>query len=186
VANYRSQRETLKSVASALKQAAIPFALAGGYAVWARGGPESAHDVDFVVKPEDAKSAQATLTQNGLDDHFASEDWLFKVCRDDVVVDVIHRLPMGPVDDELLGRCDTLSVDSVAMPVMDATDLVIARMKAFSVQSCDFAPVLGFARTLREQVDWSRVRSTTGDDPFGRAFLLLLESLEVIDASPVR
>ena len=42
---------------------------------------------------------------------------------------------------------------------------------------------LGFARALREQVDWDRVRRETKDDPFARAFLGLLESLNVIEAA---
>jgi hypothetical protein len=42
-------REALKLVAVTLKEGDAPFALAGGYALWARGAPESEHDVDFVV-----------------------------------------------------------------------------------------------------------------------------------------
>ena len=33
--------------------AALPFALAGGYALWAHGAPESENDVDFVIAEED-------------------------------------------------------------------------------------------------------------------------------------
>ena len=33
------------------------FALAGGQAIYARGGPESGHDVDFVLREEDAERA---------------------------------------------------------------------------------------------------------------------------------
>ena len=46
-AEYQQQREVLKSVATTLKAATVPFALTGGYAIWARGGPESERDVDF-------------------------------------------------------------------------------------------------------------------------------------------
>ena len=42
-------QETLKRSAAALRDAEIPFALAGGLAVWARGGPESDHDLDFLA-----------------------------------------------------------------------------------------------------------------------------------------
>ena len=52
-----SLREALKRVAVTLKQAEVPFALAGGYAAWARGGPEPDHDVDFVVTEADAEPA---------------------------------------------------------------------------------------------------------------------------------
>src|SRR5690348_10089175 len=39
--------EALKRGASVLKAADIPFALAGGFAVYAHGGASSDHDVDF-------------------------------------------------------------------------------------------------------------------------------------------
>ena len=42
------------------------------------------------------------------------------------------------------------------------------------------APHLAVARSLREQVDWDRVRTETKDSPFAAALLLLLERLEVI------
>jgi hypothetical protein len=182
VPNFQEQREVLKSVATTLKRASIPFALAGGYAVWARGGPESTHDVDFVVRPEDAEVARTALLGNGHEHYTSTEDWLDKVALDGVVVDVIHRLPIGDVDDALLERCDEISVDSVRMQVMSATDLLLCRVLAFSEHACDFSGPLGFARALREQVDWQRVRREADHDPFGRAFLGLLESLEVIDA----
>lgn len=185
MATYQEQREVLKSVATALKQSALPFALAGGYAVWARGGPESEHDVDFAIRPADAQTVRACLLGVGLEEVRSSEDWLSKVGRDGVVVDLIHRLPIGDVDDDLLARCTSLSVDSVRMPVMSATDLLLCRILVFGAHSCDFSPVLGFARALREQVDWERVRREAKADPFARAFMQLLESLEVVDGRPV-
>lgn len=179
--DFQNQREMLKSVATALKAASIPFALAGGYAVWARGGPESTHDVDFVVTPSSAEPAMAVLIESGHQAYPSNEDWLNKVTREGVVVDVIHRLPIGDVDDDLLARCDEVSVDSVRMPVMSATDLLSCRVLAFSEHSCDFGPVLGFARALREQVDWPEVRRRAHADPFAESFLVLLELLGVIE-----
>jgi hypothetical protein len=70
------------------------------------------------------------------------------------------------------------------MPVMCATDLLMCRMLAFTEHSCDFGPVLGFARALREQVDWEVVRERTLHNPFAAAFLQLLESLDVTDHRP--
>jgi hypothetical protein len=52
-------------------------------------------------------------------------------------------------------------------------------MLAFTEHSCDFGPVLSFARALREQVDWELVRDRTQANPFAEAFLMLLESLEI-------
>src|SRR3954469_1464680 len=72
-------REALKSVAVALKRSGYPFALIGGYAVWARGGPEPDHDVDFMVAADDAAQVADALAEAGLCVVQPPEDWLFKV-----------------------------------------------------------------------------------------------------------
>ena len=46
--------DTMKLAGGTLNDAAIPWALGGGLACWARGAPETEHDVDFLVRPEDA------------------------------------------------------------------------------------------------------------------------------------
>ncbi|MFP5347829.1 MAG: nucleotidyltransferase domain-containing protein, partial [Actinomycetes bacterium] len=83
--------EALKSVAVALKEDAVPFALAGGYAVYARGGADSRHDVDFVVREEDVAKARQALESRGIAVLDPPEDWLFKARVDSAQVDVIFR-----------------------------------------------------------------------------------------------
>lgn len=73
-------------MATTFKPAGVPYALAGGYAVWARGGVESTHDVDFIVDETQASAAAALLEENGFDHVECPEDWLLKVGRDRVVV----------------------------------------------------------------------------------------------------
>lgn len=180
VPEFQEQREVLKSVATSLKRESIPFALAGGYAVWARGGPESEHDVDFIVRPDDADAVRKILIRDGHDPVESSEDWLDKVGLNGILVDVIHRLPIGEVDEALFERCDLVSVDSVRMLVMRPTDLLLSRLLALGENSCNFAPLLGWSRSLREQIDWPTIRQDTAGSPFARAFLGLLEDLEVI------
>ncbi|NYI77473.1 nucleotidyltransferase family protein [Nocardioides panzhihuensis] len=176
---FQRQREVLKRVGATLKAAEIPFALAGGYAVWTRGGPESTHDVDFVLPRSLAEKAVQVLLENGMDAVAAPEDWLVKVGRDTVVVDLIHRLPTGPVDEDLLGRCDELPVDSVTMPVMSATDLIVSRMLALSEHACDLSPILGCGRALREQIDWRLVRQEAKRSPFAQSAVGLLDALDI-------
>ena len=58
-------RETMKKVAATLKGSNVPFALSGGYASWARGGPEPTHDVDFVLLEGDVPHALQVLEGRG-------------------------------------------------------------------------------------------------------------------------
>lgn len=174
-------REALKRVAVVLKQSGLPFALAGGYAVWARGGPEPDHDVDFVVAEEDAVRAASELADHGLQVVQPPEDWLFKVFTDEVMVDVIHRDATTPAQRSMFGDADEIEVISVVMPVLSATRLLVHKLHAMDEHYCDFGRMLPVARALREQVDWPRVREETADNDFAYAFLVLLERLAVID-----
>jgi hypothetical protein len=177
-------REALKRVAVALKESGIPFALIGGYAVWARGGPESEHDVDFLVAAEDAPAAAAALADAGLDVQQPPEDWLFKVYTDGAMVDIIHRHSGEPAQRSTVEDAEEFEVLSVSMPVLAATELLAQKLSAMDEHMCDFAAVLPVARALREQVDWSRVRRETKGNDFAAAFLFLAERLGIVEAAP--
>lgn len=175
-------REALKRVAVTLKQGDVPFALAGGYALWARGGPEPEHDVDFVVAEDDAPQAAELLAAEGLDVVQPPEDWLFKVFVDGAMVDLLFRTNGVPVQREVLTHVDQIEVESVQMPVLSATELMGQRLNAMEEHACDFGRTLPVARAVREQVDWEQVRADTAANDFAVAFLVLLERLGVIDA----
>ncbi|WP_101526266.1 nucleotidyltransferase family protein [Nocardioides houyundeii] len=173
-------REALKRVAVALKEIGLPFALAGGYASWARGGPEPEHDVDFVVAEEDAPQVASLLAERGFQVVQPPEDWLFKVFTDDVMVDVIHRDATIPAERAMLADADHIEVISVVMPVLPATRLMVQKLHAMDERYCDFGRLMPVARALREQVDWDVVRAETDDNAFAVAFLFLLERLSII------
>jgi Uncharacterised nucleotidyltransferase len=181
VAEQADLREALKRVAVALKQSGIPFALIGGYAVWARGGPEPDHDVDFMVAEDDAPAAADWLASEGFQVVQPPEDWLFKVFTDDTMVDVIHRDAGLPATREVVEDADDLEVLSVQMPVLSATELIVHKLMAMDEHTCDFGRQLPVARALREQVDWLRVRDETRTSAYAEAFVYLLERLEIID-----
>ena len=173
-------REALKRVAVALKETGIPFALIGGYAVWARGGPEPDHDVDFLVADADAAKAAERLAEVGFRVEHPPEDWLFKVYTDDSMVDVIFRDSGLPAERNVVQEADQIEVLSVEMPVLSATELLVQKMNAMDEHYCDFAKMLPVARALREQVDWDQVRDETHESDFAATFLFLLERLDII------
>ena len=55
----------LKKAAAALREAQVPFFLAGGLASWARGGPPLEHDVDFMIMEQDVERAADALAAAG-------------------------------------------------------------------------------------------------------------------------
>jgi putative nucleotidyltransferase-like protein len=179
--------EALKAIAAAFKADRVPFALAGSYAVYARGGARSLHDVDFVVPAEAIAAATSSLERRSFQVEQPPEDWLIKVYVGDVCIDVIHCLSSGQVTPELLARASELPVESVIMPVLSATDLLIGKLMALSEHSCDLEPVLAVARSLREQIDVATVRGACQGHPYAEAALFLIRKLEVLpDLEEVR
>lgn len=179
--------EAAKKVGAVLKKAGHRFAVAGSVAVYAQGGSALGglqHDADFCVLPEDAEAVAAALREAGLTVRVPPEDWLLKTTCFGQEVDIIFELAHGPVTAELLARAEELPVDSVRMPVLSATDLLVGLNAAFSEHHCDFGAVLPVARSLREKVDWRDVRRRCGDEPMPAAFLFLLERLDVIAPAP--
>jgi hypothetical protein len=171
---------TLKRVAAILKQAEIPFALGGSFAVYAHGGHSSDHDVDFLLRKQDAEAALEALVAAGFTAERPPEDWLVKVYDEGRLVDLIYRPVESPVTDETLADTVVRPVNAIHMPVLSASTLMVHKLLSFSQHHCDFARGLPLARSLREQIDWARVRRETAHSPYAEVFLILLDRLGVV------
>lgn len=172
--------ETMKRSAAALRDAKVPFLLGGGLAAWARGGPPTDHDVDFLLRERDVERAQEALAGAGLRLERPPEGWLVKAWDGDVLVDLIFRPAGGAVGDEHFERATTLEVSALSMQVASIEDVLAAKLLALSEQEPDFGPVLEIARSLREQIDWDEVRDQVEQTPFGAAFFTLVERLGIL------
>lgn len=172
-------RDALKRAASALKAQGPEFALAGSYALWVHGGPEPVHDVDFIVAEDDAETAAKTLEEAGFLIDRPPEDWLFKACAGDVVVDVLHRLNGVPVEAAVIRSAGVVEVLAIAMPVLPPTLVVTEKLSSLHEHHCDFAALIPGVRAVREQVNWNQVRTLTAGNDFAAAFLFLTDRLGI-------
>jgi hypothetical protein len=179
---FENLLQTLKKSAGALRDADVAFALGGGLAVWARGGPRTEHDVDFFVKEEDAERAQQALVGAGLRAETPPEGWLLKAWDGEILVDLIYEPRGGPVDDDLLSRAAEMDVYAVTMPVASLDDVLVTKLLALNEQNLDYSGVLEMARAVREQLDWDAVRRRCDDSPYAKAFLVLVEELGIASA----
>jgi hypothetical protein len=172
---------TLKKTAGALRDAGVPFMLGGGLAAWARGGPESDHDLDLMLKPEHADEALDVLAGAGMRPERPPEDWLYKAWDENgVMVDLIFE-PVGlRIGDEAFARAGVLEVEAVGMHVMALEDVLVTKLLALDEQALDFGGILPIARSVREQVDWEDVRGRTEGSPYAAAFFTLVEELGIV------
>lgn len=173
--------ETLKKAAGALREEGIPFLLGGGLACWARGGPASDHDLDLMVKEEDADRALDVLTRQGLRPERPPEGWLYKAWDDEVLVDLIFHPTGIEITDEVFERGEELEVVATRMRVMALEDVFVAKLLVLDEHNLDYESLLEMARPVREQVDWDAVRRSTADSPYANAFFTLVEGLGVVE-----
>ncbi|WAL63605.1 nucleotidyltransferase family protein [Amycolatopsis cynarae] len=179
----RALLRTLTKVVTTLSAEEVEFAVAGGLAVYARGGPPSEHDVDIFLLEQDVETATRALVAAGMRPEDPPENWLRKVYDGNVLVDLIFRPNYRGNMAELLARAEPLRIGPALAPVLDATDLMVDKLLVLTAHRCDFTPLLPIARGLREQIDWDRVAAETAGSPYAQAFLTLVEGLSVAEVT---
>src|SRR4051795_1594434 len=172
--------QALKKAAAALREADIPFLVGGSLASWARGGPETRHDLDLMIRPQDVEAAVAALQAAGLRPEDPPEEWLVKAWDGDVLVDLIFAPKGMAMTDEVIARGEVLSVLGMEMRVMALEDVLVTKLMALSEHSLRYESLLPISRALREQIDWDDVRARTVSSPFARAFFVMLEGLGIL------
>jgi len=177
---FSDLEHTLKKSAAALREADVPFLLGGSLASWARGGPETQHDLDLMLKPADVDRAVDALTAAGMRFEDPPEEWLVKAWDGDTLVDLIFCPKGTEVDDDLIERGEVMSVLGMEMRVMALEDVLVTKLMALSEHALRYESLLSIARALREQVDWESVRSRTAESTWARAFFVMLEGLGIL------
>jgi hypothetical protein len=154
---------------------------AGSFAVYAHGGHSSDHDVDFLIRERDKERILEVLAEAGFTvKQPPRTGWSRCSTTTAGLADLIYRPVEAPVTDETLHDTEQLSVESIFMPVASATQLMIHKLLSYTQHYCDFATGLPIARSLREKIDWDRVREETAKSPYAEAFLVLLDRLDVV------
>jgi hypothetical protein len=181
---FEEMVDAMKDAVAVLQTHDIPFVLGGGLAAWARGGPRSEHDVDLLVREEDADEVLDAFEQAGMRTERPPEGWLVKAFHPNgTLIDLIYSPAGGPITDESIGRAPVLEVMALRVRVSSLEDLMTTKLLALNEQEPAFGGVLELARALREQVDWDDVRARTDTSPFARAFFTLVEGLGIVESS---
>jgi hypothetical protein len=180
---FPSIEASLKKAVAALREAEVPFLLAGSLAVWARGGPETRHDLDFVVKEGDVERAVEVLADAGMRPEKPPEEWLWKAWDGEILIDVIFR-PRGlEVTDEVIARGENLHVLGITIPVMSIEDVLATKLLALHEHQLDYTGMVRIARAVREQIDWRYLRDRTKGSPYATAFFVLCEELGIAEGA---
>jgi hypothetical protein len=88
-----------------MEKEAIPYALIGGIASSGYGRPRWTHDIDLLVRPEDAQRTLIAFARQGFATEKTDARWLYKAFKYRVMVDVIFRSTGGiHLDNEMVSR----------------------------------------------------------------------------------
>ena len=132
--------ETMKKAAATLDAAGVQVLLGGGLAAWARGGPTTDHDVDFLVREEDAERGLEALADAGMLVERPPEGWLYKAWDGDTLVDLIFRPSGGAVDDAMFARAAAIDVMAQTLRVASIDDVLATKVLALTSRTRTSGP----------------------------------------------
>lgn len=173
-----SLRESMRCVAALLRSNDLPYALAGSMAVWARGGPDVYHDIDFVVLENDVEQMLDIMRAAGMKTDRPPPEWLCKTWDGGNLIDLIFR-PAIISSQTAIENAEDLVVQSMRMPVMTVDDVVIMKLGAMTEQHMDYTYLLQLTRSTREQLNWDYIERMTKDSIFAEAFLVLARGIGI-------
>jgi len=111
------------------------------------------------------------------------EQWLRKAWDGDILVDLIFEPSGIRIDDEVIARGEQMSVEAMQVRVMDLDDILTTKLLALDEHSADYRDLILITRSLREQIDWEKLRERTASSPFAVAFFALADGLEISPAT---
>src|SRR5690348_2765757 len=177
---FHELEQTLKKAGAALRDAGIEFLLGGSLASWARGGPETRHDLDLMIRPDAREQATEALKAVGMRIEDPPEEWLVEAWAGDILGELIFRPQGVEVDDEARARGEVMAVLGMDIRVMAIDDVLVTKLMALTEHSLRYESLLPIARAVREQVHCPDVRARTAASPFARAFFVMPEGLGIV------
>jgi hypothetical protein len=92
----------LREAVETVEKAGFPFLVLGGLASSLVGRARWTHDIDFLVRPEDALDVLEALRGAGFTTEETDPVWIYKAFKDDIMVDIIFMV-MGGIylDDDM-------------------------------------------------------------------------------------
>jgi len=145
----------LREAVEAVDRAGYAFLVLGGLASSLVGRPRWTHDIDFLVRPDDARDVLEALRGAGFTTEETDPIWIYKAFKDDVMVDVIFMV-MGGIylDDEMESRSIERDYQDLRLRIPSPEDQIVIKAIVHREETSrhwfDALAILG-----RAQLDWS-------------------------------
>ena len=144
----------LRQAVETVEKAGFPFLVLGGLASSLVGRPRWTHDIDFLVRPDDARHVLEALRAAGFTTEETDPVWIFKAFKDEVMVDIIFMVTGGIyLDDEMRRHSIERDYDGLRLRIPSAEDQVVIKAIVHTEETSrhwfDALAVLG-----RADLDW--------------------------------
>jgi Uncharacterised nucleotidyltransferase len=145
----------LRAAVETVERAGQPFLVLGGLASSLVGRPRWTHDIDFLVRPDDARDVLEALRGAGFTTEETDPVWIFKAFKDDVMVDIIFMV-MGGIylDDEMRTHSIERDYDGLRLRIPSPEDQIVIKAIVHREETSrhwfDSLAILG-----RAQLDWN-------------------------------
>src|SRR5205809_754380 len=118
----------LREAVEAVDRAGYAFLVLGGLASSLVGRPRWTHDIDLLVRPDDARDVLEALRGAGFTTEETDPVWIYKAFKDDVMVDVIFMV-MGGIylDAEMLSHSIERSYEGLHLRIPSPEDQIVIK-----------------------------------------------------------
>ena len=120
--------KVLKEAVKTVEHAGYRFLVLGGLASSLVGRPRWTHDIDFLVRPEDAAGVLNALRDSGFETEETDPVWLYKAFKQEIMVDVIFMVTGGIyLDQEMEQRSVLRDYDGISVRIPSPEDQVVIK-----------------------------------------------------------
>ncbi len=144
----------LEEAIEALEDEGLDYVVVGGLAATAFGVRHEAHDLDLLVDQQDSERIQKLLTERGFEVEQTDQDWLRKVRKSEVLVDLIHEIQdKVRIDRDMIDRAGVRDVVGVRARVVPPEDFVVMEAASHSEDTPHYWSN-GLATLVSTDIDW--------------------------------
>jgi hypothetical protein len=166
-------------VIAAAQHRELQFAIGGGGAMaFYTGRIRDSKDIDLYVAEQDRGALIQVLEDAGLKDHYDCSPydrrWIFRGCKDDVIVDVIWAMAnqRTRVDKSWVLRGPQGDVQGYRVRVIPPEELIWSKLYVLQRDRCDWPDILNILYAVARQLDWEHLFERLGPDlPLLKALL---------------
>jgi predicted nucleotidyltransferase len=161
-----SADEFYATVLRALKDARVPFLLAGAFALeHYTGVSRRTKDLDVFLPVDSVESALLALRGQGFRTELTSPTWLAKAFEADLFVDLIFNAGNGQfrVERNWIDRAPEILVYGVAVRVCPVEEMIISKAFVMDRERFDGADIMHLLRQQGDCIDWAHLLASFGE-----------------------